>query len=129
MTGKPPHHKPAWARRGPLHVIDAAKNSLAGLRRLLDETAARLELAAAALVAILFAWFGAAPWHWLVAAMLLALVLAVEALNSALEELVDHLSPEWSRMGKNVKDLGSLAVGLILLVTAGFVAAVLFGVL
>ena len=38
------------------------------------------------------------------------LLIAVEALNTALEELVDHLSPGWSEFAKHAKDLGSLAV-------------------
>ena len=37
-------------------------------------------------------------------------LIAVEALNTALEELVDHLSPGWSEFAKHAKDLGSLAV-------------------
>ena len=116
-------------RKGLLHALDAARYSLAGLRRLWQETAARLEIGAAGLVALLFLWRGAEVWHWLVAAALLALVLAVEALNTAIEELTDRLSPEWSRMARDAKDLGSLAVGLMLLVAGGFVAAVLFGIL
>jgi len=120
---KPP--KRARPRSGLLHIVDAAGYSLAGLRRLWGETAARLEIGGAAVVAVLFALRGAEPWHWLVALFLFALVLAMEAINTALEDLADHLSPEWSQMAKNVKDLGSLAVGLMLLATSGFVAAVL----
>lgn len=114
-------------RNGLLHIVDAAGYSLAGLRRLWAETAARLEIGGAAVVAALFALRGAEPWHWLVAALLFALVLAAEAINTALEELADHLSPDWSLMAKNVKDLGSLAVGLMLLATGGFVTMVLLG--
>ena len=112
-------------RKGLLHVVDATRYSLAGFRRLWQESAARLELGAAVLVALAFAWRGAALWHWLVALALLALVLAIEALNTAIEELTDRLSPEWSQMARDAKDLGSLAVGLMLLVAGGFVAAVL----
>lgn len=114
-------------RRGPLHVLDAARYSLAGLRRLWGETAARLEFAGAAVIAVGFALRGAGLWHWLVAAALFALVLAVEALNTAVEELTDRLSPEWSRMARDAKDLGSLAVGLMLLVWGGFALAVMLG--
>lgn len=120
--------KPGHARGGLLHIIDAAGYSLAGLRRLWRETAARLELLGAGLVAVAFALRGAEPWHWLVALMLFALVLAMEAINTALEDLADHLSPDWSQMAKNVKDLGSLAVGMALVATGAFVAAVLLGV-
>ena len=116
-------------RGGLLHVIDASGYSLAGMRRLLRETATRLELAGATLVAVAFLWRGAGLWHWLIAAFLLALILAVEALNTAVEVLTDRLSPEWSQMAKDAKDLGSLAVGLMLLVAAVFVVLVLAGVI
>jgi diacylglycerol kinase (ATP) len=58
---------------------------------------------------------------------LLALVLAVEALNTAIEVLTDHISPEWSQMAKDAKDLGSLAVGLLLLIATSFVLTVMLG--
>ncbi|MCC1480853.1 diacylglycerol kinase [Roseibaca sp. Y0-43] len=130
MTGArdPQRRQITPPRRGLLHVIDAAGYSIAGLRRLWAETAARLEVFGAVVVAVLFALRGAEPWHWLVAVMLFALVLAVEAINTALEELADHLSPEWSVMAKHVKDLGSAAVGLVLLATGTFVVAVLLGI-
>ena len=114
-------------RKGLLHAVDAARCSGAGLRRLWQETAARHEIGAAVPVAVALAWRGAEVWHWLVALALLALVLAVEALNTAIEELTDRLSPEWSRMARDAKDLGSLAVALMLLVAGGFVAAVILG--
>jgi len=116
-------------RDGLLHIVDAAGYSLAGLRRLWAETAARLEVSAAVIVALGFVWQGAALWHWLVALFLFALVLAVEALNTAIEVLTDRISPEWSQMAKDAKDLGSLAVGLVLIVCTVFVAVVLAGIL
>lgn len=131
MTGNPMTPKRAVTRPRPglLHVLDAAGYSMAGLRRLWAETAARLEVAGMALTALAFALRGAELWHWLVAAALCALVLAVEALNTAIEVLTDRVSPEWSQMARDAKDLGSLAVGLMLLVTGGFVGAVLAGVI
>jgi diacylglycerol kinase (ATP) len=114
-------------RGGLLHIVDAAGYSLAGFRRLWQETAARLEVLGAALAAAAFLARGAEPWHWLVGAGLFVLVLVVEALNTALEVLTDRLSPEWSVMARDAKDLGSLAVGLMLLVAGGFVLAVLTG--
>ena len=114
-------------RRGLPHVLDATAYSMAGLRRLWAETAARLEFAGAGVIAVGFALRGAEVWHWLAAAALFALVLAVEALNTAIEELTDRLSPGWSRMARDAKDLGSLAVGLMLLVWGGFALAVMLG--
>jgi diacylglycerol kinase (ATP) len=116
-------------RSGPLHVLDAARYSLAGLRRLLGETAARLELWGAAAGGLALVWRGAHLWHWAVFAFLIALVLAVEALNTAIEILTDHISPDWSQIAKDAKDLGSLAVALMLAVTAGFLGLVVAGLI
>jgi len=49
--------------------------------------------------------------------------LAVEALNTAIEEIVDHVSPEWSLAAKHAKDMGSFAV-MALLFATGLVFAV-----
>lgn len=116
-------------RGGLLHVIDAAGYSIAGLRRLWRETAARLEVGGAGIVAVAFLWCDAEIWQWLVAGFLLALVLVVESLNTAIEVLTDHLSPEWSQMAKDAKDLGSLAVGLLLLVAGVFFGLVITGLI
>lgn len=114
-------------RKGLMHVVDAGAYSLAGLRRLWQETAARLECAGAGLVVIAFLLRGVSLWHWVVAGGLLALILSVEALNTAIEVLTDRVSPEWSEMAKDAKDLGSFSVGVMLMATALFVALTLVG--
>ena len=100
-------------RKGLLHFVDAAGYSAQGMRRLMRESAARQEMGAALLgVAVL--WLrGASGLQIAVFVMLMMGLLAVEAVNTAFEEVVDHLSPGWSEMAKNAKDLGSLAVGLM----------------
>lgn len=44
------------------------------------------------------------------AAVLFLLLIAMEAVNTAIEEIIDRISPEVSDTGKHAKDLGSLAV-------------------
>lgn len=128
-TQNTPHQRIAPPRAGLLHVLDAAAYSAAGFRRLMQETAARLELAGALLSAGCFVTISAALWQWAVLVALFALVLATEALNTAIEVVVDRVSPEWSEAAKHAKDLGSLAVGLMLLLTSGFVFGVLLHVM
>lgn len=101
-------------RGGLLHVIDAAGYSLAGLRRLMQETAVRLELAGILLGALALALKGVGLLQWGIYFGLWTAVLVVEALNTALEELTDRISPEWSLAAKNAKDLGSAAVGMVI---------------
>lgn len=97
-------------KSGIAHFFAAAGYSLGGLQRLSRESAFRQELALIAGLLVLFVVFGASVPEMLgLLAIGLALI-AVEALNTALEVLVDHLSPGWSQFAKDAKDLGSLAV-------------------
>jgi diacylglycerol kinase (ATP) len=110
MTGP---EKPA-RRSGIAHFLAAAGYSLGGLRRLASESAFRQEAALILGLLVLFLVFGASlPEIAGLLAMGLVLV-AVEALNTALEVLVDHLSPGWSQFAKEAKDLGSLAVACMI---------------
>lgn len=111
-------------RRGLMHAWDAAGYSLAGFRRLTAESAARLEFLGGAIGAAVLFLAGASGVQVLVAAVLFLLLLAVEALNTAIEVLTDRISPGWSQEAKHAKDLGSLAVGLLILANLAWVAAV-----
>jgi diacylglycerol kinase (ATP) len=52
------------------------------------------------------------------------ILFSVEALNTAIEEVVDKISPERSAFGKAAKDLGSTAVFFALSAGGIFIAAV-----
>jgi len=97
-------------KSGLAHFFAAAGYSLAGLRRLARESAFRQEVALILGLLAVFAGFGASLAETLGLLALGLLLIAVEALNTALEVLVDHLSPGWSQFAKEAKDLGSLAV-------------------
>ncbi len=116
-------------RGGLLHIIDAAGYSWAGAQRLWQETAARLEVLGAAIAVVLLALRGADVSQWMIFIGLMAALFIVEALNTAIEVLTDHISPEWSIAAKQAKDLGSLAVGITLCITCGYIAMVLAGLL
>ena len=59
---------------------------------------------------VALALFGASLTHYLVFIGLALLVIALEALNTAIECLVDHLTQDWAVFARDAKDLGSLAV-------------------
>ena len=59
-------------------------------------------------------------WGWALVILAIALVLAAELLNSALEAVVDLVSPHDHPLAKRAKDVGAAAV----LVAAGGAAAV-----
>jgi diacylglycerol kinase (ATP) len=114
MTKPKKAPKPIW-----MHPIAATGYSLAGLRVLLRQRPAQLQVAMGAATALVFALVGVGPVQWGVMAALWVGGLCVEALNTAIELTVDRVSPEISDYGKQAKDLGSFAVGAVLLVFAG----------
>jgi diacylglycerol kinase (ATP) len=97
-------------KSGIAHFFAAAGYSMGGLKRLAHESAFRQEAALIAGLLVVFPVFGASVPEMLGLLALGLLLVAVEALNTALEVLVDHLSPDWSQFAKEAKDLGSLAV-------------------
>lgn len=112
--------------QGAHHLLASARHSLGGLRRLSRETAFRHEMmAGAAGLAALLA-VRASPAEILGAAALFLLLVAAEALNTAIEVVVDHLAPGWAEFARDAKDLGSLAVLCLIGANLGFLAYALF---
>jgi diacylglycerol kinase (ATP) len=109
-------------KSGVAHFFAAAGYSMGGLQRLSRESAFRQEVALIAGLLVVFVVFGASLPETLGMLALGLVLIAVEALNTALEVLVDHLSPGWSQFAKDAKDLGSLAVactiGVLLIYSA-----------
>jgi diacylglycerol kinase (ATP) len=116
VSEKPPR------KTGIAHFFAAAGYSAGGARRLWREAAFRQELLGLAGLLALFLIVGASSGEVLGLLLLGLIVLAVEALNTALEEIVDHISPGWSEFAKHAKDLGSFAV-MCALVATGLYAA------
>lgn len=106
---------------GPRRVLAATRYSLQGLVRLWGEEAFRTEVVAFVLGLLLFVFIGAEPYQYLIFVILMLLLFCVEALNTAIEELVDRISPEISTVGRHAKDLGSFAVFCLLCVNGLFV--------
>lgn len=120
MTDKP---EPS---SGIAHLIAATGYSLSGIRILWGEASFRQEVAGGAAGIALLVWCGASLPSIAVFVILLLVLFAVEALNTAIESIVDHLSPEWSQFGKLAKDLGSAAVFFLLAANAVYLTATVF---
>lgn len=102
-------------------VVAATRYSLQGLARLWREEAFRHEVIAFVVGLVLFTAVGAALTDYLIYLVLMLVLFSVEALNTAIEELVDRISPEISSVGRHAKDLGSLAVFCLLCANGVFV--------
>jgi diacylglycerol kinase (ATP) len=120
MTARPPR------KTGFAHLIAATGYSLGGIRRLWREAAFRHEVLAAALVLPALALLGVPVWALAVQAVLVLILVAAEALNTAIEELVDHLTTDWAAFAKHAKDLGSLAVMCLILANGVWLLAALW---
>lgn len=129
------HEKPRAAEKlaaetiekktGVAHLFAAGRYSAQGFRRLILEAAFRHELLAFAVGLVMFVVVGASRFEFLGFIVLMLLMFCVEALNTAIEELVDRISPEISTVGRNAKDLGSFAVFCLIMSNVAFVAYVL----
>lgn len=107
------------------HVVHAAGYSMAGLRYLLrSELAARIEIAVSAAALVWFLILGASLGQIVVLLLLFCILMSVEALNTAIEVIVNHLSPDYSDFAKAAKDLASVAVFCMLAAGAIYVAYV-----
>ncbi|MBD5217543.1 MAG: diacylglycerol kinase family protein [Bacteroidales bacterium] len=86
---------------------------------------AAIHLLAAVLAVALGFCLHISALEWCVIVIIIGAVLAAEALNSAVEMLADKVSPEFSPLIKNAKDLAAAAV-LFLAFTAIIIAAIIF---
>ncbi len=82
-----------------------------GLKILLkNEHNARIHLITAICVVILGFVFHISHAEWIVIIFTIGFVFAMEIVNSSIEYLADHISPDYSEQIKKVKDLSAAAV-------------------
>jgi diacylglycerol kinase (ATP) len=108
-------------------IVHAAGYSMAGLSAAWRHESAFRQECVLALVLLPAAWFVGRTWIEI--ALLTAsvmLVLIVELLNSAIEAVVDRVSPELHPLSKRAKDIGSAAVMLALFTCASLWVSLLW---
>ena len=86
---------------------------------------ARVHLLATSLVIAAAMWWGVADWEWCALALSIALVWAAEAFNTAVETIVDLLSPELHPLAGRAKDLAAGGV-LAAAIGAAAVGGIIF---
>src|SRR5689334_2414877 len=83
--------EPEAKKQGIAHLFAAGGYSLAGFLRALKESAFRQEIIFFLASLALFAWIGATLPEFLGLVIIFLLMFGVEALNTAVEELVDRV--------------------------------------
>ncbi len=121
-------HSPYKSTGGLQRVFRAWRYSLQGLGAALKyEAAFRQEVALVIILVPAAVWLGRDATEVLLLLFSMLLVLVAELLNSAVEALADALSVETHPLLGRAKDLGSAAVMLSLLFSAGLWIHVLAG--
>jgi diacylglycerol kinase len=94
-------------------LIASFRYAFAGLGHLFrTQPNARIHLSVAGAVVVVGMWVGLPARDWAVIAVTVGLVLAAEAFNTALEALVDLISPEQHPLARTAKDVSAAAVTL-----------------
>jgi len=83
----------------------------------------RYQLISAIMIIILGLVTSLKTWEWIAIVIMIGSVLAAEVFNTAIELLVDLISPEYNLQAGKVKDLA--AGGVILLATTSVIVALL----
>ncbi|SDM37196.1 diacylglycerol kinase [Franzmannia pantelleriensis] len=98
------------------HLVHSTRYSLKGLKAAFrNETAFRQEVALCLVLLPLAIWIGRTPLEWILLIGSCLLVLIVELLNSAIENVVDRIGTEHHELSGRAKDISSAAVMLALL--------------
>ena len=111
LYGNPARRHALPGRGGLERIAEATGNSLRGIRDgLASEAAIRQEIVLALAGVPLAFLIADNVWVWLALMASLLFVLAIEFLNTALERLCNHVTPERHESIRVTKDLASAAV-------------------
>lgn len=92
-------------------IISASSNSMRGLKNAIGtEAAVQQEMAVLAVGVPLSFFIAGNPWIWLAMVGSLFFILTVELLNTAIERLCNHVTPEHHEAIRVTKDIASAAV-------------------
>lgn len=90
--------------------IDSFRHALRGLVVLARQPNARIHLVAAVAVTAICWRLQVGVFEWLLVVLAIIAVLGAEALNTALEHVVDLASPDWHPLARDAKDVAAAAV-------------------
>lgn len=90
-----------------------------------DEHNARVHLVAAVVASAMGLWLKISSMEWVVIVGCIGIVIATEAMNSAVEAVCDKVSPEKHELIKKAKDCGAAAV-LVVSISAAIIGAIVF---
>ena len=87
---------------------------------------ARIHLLIAAIVCAIAAWLRVGPLQWAILVLTIAMVLILEGVNTAIEAIVDLISPQIHPLARIAKDVSAATV-LIAAIAAVIIGGVMLG--
>lgn len=102
--------------------VFAFRGLVSGIRH---EQNIKVHVAAVVVVSSMGFYVGLERWEWVAVLLSIGLVMGLEFLNTAIEELVNLISPKWNAQAGRIKDLAAGAV-LIAALAALLVGLVVF---
>ena len=111
--------------------ISLNDNEIDGFKGIADLLSGRhknaiIQMLAVYVVTGLGFWFGLEAWEWCVIVLCFMIVLALEAVNTAIEYTIDLISPEQHPLAGKAKDMAAAAV-LIAAIGTVIIAGIIFG--
>jgi diacylglycerol kinase len=78
-----------------------------------EETSFQMQIFSACVTLVVSYFLRISNQEWLIITLIIGMVLATEAINTAIEELCDHVTPAEHVTIAKIKDLAAAAVGII----------------
>lgn len=111
----------------PIRFRKSLHHAIRGVVRLFSsESNALIHLLFVVLVPLMAVLLGVSLVEWCILILCIGLVLSAEVINTAIEKLSDRVSPEFSPLIKDAKDLAAGAV-LILAIASAVIGLLIFG--
>jgi diacylglycerol kinase len=101
-------------------AIQGFRNALVGQVNL------RIHLIASFVVIVTGFTFRVSAIEWCILLICIGIVIGLELINTAIERLVDMVSPEWKEQAGQIKDIAAAAVMIVSLVSLA-IGVVIFG--
>ena len=86
----------------------------------------RIHLLAVVVVIIVGIWIEFTEFEWLAIIITMGIVLSLEAMNTAIETIIDLVSPEYHDLAKKTKDVAAGAVLLFVFAALGVASVIIW---
>lgn len=90
--------------------MEKFKNALWGLSLGFRDTSILIQVGLAIVTVGVFIFIGIGPIEWIIIIALIILVIVVEWINTAIEEVVNYISEDYNEKARDIKDLSAGAV-------------------